>query len=246
VHRLATSELRLSNYQWNAIEGDRVGNIGRLADLSVVLATAGSIAVTCLSIYFLRKENSTKIYLIWYLFSLSLFIAFSVFAYANLAGVMSIEDMFGRKLSRIIFSIYAYSLDFGEELKLIAFVVLLVCVPQLLAYVLSGISGSSSSLVFVSRISQVAIWSMIKFLAVCSGLFLASPLSDILTGELNTNYLYIVNSLINIASAFGLMAGYLRGLPLLSRAVEVESFRFISRIHAYCTRNKVDVDMGPH
>jgi hypothetical protein len=48
-------------------------------------------------------------------------------------------------------------------------VVGLVVVPQLLSYVLSGLSGSASRPVFVSQITNVAVWSLVKFLAALSG-----------------------------------------------------------------------------
>jgi len=67
-----------------------------------------------------------------------------------------------------------------DEFVLVATVVYLTIGPQFLAYLLSGLSGSAATPIFVRQISTIAVWSIIKFLAGLSGILLAHPFARLL------------------------------------------------------------------
>ena len=116
---------------------------------------------------FLREEHATKIYVVWYCFSLS-FVAFSVLGINARIKDVAIEDIFGQ-----FASVYEWLTGFGAEVVTVAVFLALVVLPQWLAYVFSGLSGCATRPMFISQATDVAMWSLIKTVAAISGITLA-------------------------------------------------------------------------
>jgi hypothetical protein len=116
---------------------------------------------------FLREEHATKIYVVWYCFSLS-FVAFSFLGIHARIENIAVEDIFGQ------FSwVYVWLTGFRAEVVTVAVFLGLVVLPQWLAYFFSGISGCATRPMFVSQATDVAMWSLIKTVAAISGITLA-------------------------------------------------------------------------
>jgi hypothetical protein len=81
---------------------------------------------------------------------------------------------FGESGNVIFRTVYNSLTDIKGEAKLVLAVVGLVVVPQLLTYFLGGLSGSASPPVFVSQITDLAVLSLVKFLAAWSGIVAAN------------------------------------------------------------------------
>jgi hypothetical protein len=205
------------------------------------------------SIAFLRKNHAQHIYLVWYLFSFSFVVLCSLITYSNVMEPNPIShscNSFGLAYSelpaiKLVESISAYVTDLRGELLIISIVVGLVAVPQLLAYILSGISGSATTPIFVSKITQFAIWSLIKFLAVFSGLLMAYPVVELIIHtscsfavqfDYGYDFSIFVLSIINFSFSFGLMLIYFKGLSLLDYLYRNDAFYIVRRMHEYFTR----------
>jgi hypothetical protein len=156
-------------------------------DQPIALATIIFVIplVISLCIFRLRKDHPTEIYIVWYFFAL-LFVAFSfLHAYAWIKET-TVDGIFGQ------FAwgkwVYHSLTDWKAEVLLVLVFLGLVALPQLSAYILSGLSGSASRPMLVLQATDMAIWSLIKTLASLSGITLAGflwaqDLSRLITAE---------------------------------------------------------------
>jgi hypothetical protein len=142
--------------------------------LSPLILWAFSIAAFLFFLWFikvatisLRVGHATKVYVVWYTFSLS-FVAFSFLGiFARIEG-KDVEALFGQ-----FAWVYEWLTGFGAEVATVAVFLGVVIFPQLLAYFFSGLSGCASRPMFVSQATDVATWSLIKTVAGISGISLA-------------------------------------------------------------------------
>jgi hypothetical protein len=130
----------------------------------------------------LRRHNSLEIFAIWYVFSLLLLIFLALYFFAEKSS-QEITDLLGPSYTGILKLIYNSLTNVSAELLLVSAFVYIGIIPQLLTYLLSGLSGSASQPRFVRQIGIAAIWMLIKFMAALSGILLARPLADLLLGK---------------------------------------------------------------
>jgi hypothetical protein len=123
------------------------------------------LALVCFFIWALRKTHAGEIYVIWLFFTFFFVLSFLLdSASLNLSA------------GEIVADVYSYLDDADTEAKIVFGTFVLLIVPQLLTYFLSGLSGSASPPVFVSQITNIAVWSLVKFLAAFSGIVTATSL----------------------------------------------------------------------
>lgn len=91
-------------------------------------------------------------------------------------------DVLGPSYAETLKAVHHYLTDVDDEFRLVAAVVYLAIGPQLLTYLLSGLSGSATPPKFVRQIGTIAIWSVIKFVAALSGILLAEPVARLSLG----------------------------------------------------------------
>ena len=132
----------------------------------------------------LNRQHSGEIYAIWYVFSFFFLLFFALYLTAEREG-KEVTDVLGPSSAETLKAVYNYLTNIEDELLLVAAVVYLAIAPQLLTYVLSGLSGSATAPVFVRQIRTIALWSLIKFLAGLSGILLAHALAELFLGKGN-------------------------------------------------------------
>jgi len=142
-----------------------------------------------LSIWKLRKTHAHHIYVIWLFFSF-FFVLFAVlFAVAEVNNVQ-LEDVFGEDAKKVFTVVLKWLRDGEGEVKLVLVMVGLIILPQWLTYVLSGLSGSASPPFFVSQVTDIAIWSLVKFSAALGGIVLAEPIVKLVMGRKVESFLF--------------------------------------------------------
>jgi hypothetical protein len=197
--------------------------------------SAISFLVLVLCIFRLRRRYAAEIYAVWYIFPLTFIIAVGLLVLRN----YSVSYFGGGEGIRYagqywwINEAYQYLTDFEGELEIVSAVLVLALLPQYLTYLLGGLSGSASKPLFVSQITRVAIWSVIKFLAGCAGLFLGFCARLAASGYAPP--VLLADGMINLAGSFFVMLVYLEGSAFLGDGKRswLNVFR---RIHNYCTR----------
>ena len=141
----------------------------------LLILMAGSISK-------LSRDHFLEIYAIWYVFSLLFLIFLALHAISGRTG-KEITDLFGEPYAGAMKLVYNSLTNVQDELVLVSAFVYLAVAPQILAYILSGLSGSATPPRWVRQIGTIAIWSLLKFLAALSGILLARPAYNLFLGK---------------------------------------------------------------
>ena len=132
----------------------------------------------------------------------------------------------------------ALALDFSVGLTLA--VAGVVIVPQLIAYVLSALSGSASSPFAISFFMSFTIWSIVKAFIIASGTLLATALVSVWNHwPLSKEQLFtlVSSSFLFLMLPFLLLYLYYEADKLLLYASN--RFPKLQKFHALCTRNRI-------
>jgi hypothetical protein len=192
------------------------------------------LAIICIAIGFLRKRHSGEIFLIWYLFS---------FFFILVTG-LGISGNYPTQTTSVICGsyketcaeIFTLFINVDDELFFVGTLAALAIIPQILTYILSGLSGSARSPTGLWHIEKFAIWSFIKVSACYSGaivsFFIWGP-------QFVSRQQQISAGLQQIAIPFGLAAVELWLTDALPRIwIRCEnSLSLLKKVHDFCTKN---------
>jgi len=125
----------------------------------------------------LRKECPQQIYVIWYItsFFFLLFLGLEITAEKHQMHLVQVCGSYEETCKFL----YGYLTNLDDELTVLGIVTALAIGPQLMTYVLSGISGAANAPKFVWQIEQAVVWSFIKFAAGLGGIRMASPFAKL-------------------------------------------------------------------
>jgi hypothetical protein len=203
---------------------------GRLIFVSIL------IFALYLSLRQLKDAHSREIYAIWYVFSL-FFVIFSGLAYIATIKQIKVIAVCGEYASTCR-AMIGWLVNVNDELILVGSLFAIGIIPQLLTYLLSGLTGSASPPKFVWHIEQIAVWSLIKFLAGFSGVTMGITFGEFAAGKPSDFGVYLGGAMF-VFGAFYLAAAetWLReGLPALWRSYEAHLWP-LAAIHRFFTRN---------
>jgi hypothetical protein len=190
----------------------------------------------------MRKKYPHEIYAIWYIFFLFFLIFLALYLYAE-SEHQQITEILGPSYVGTLKAIQKTLTTVEDELLLVGAIVYLGIAPQLLTYVISGLSGAATAPIYIRQIGLVAVWSIIKFLAGLGGILLAQPAAKwwlkqpVPIGEVDSG-------LAAIAIAFALAAMQhkffdnafeVNLMPGLRMGFQVP---FLMKIHEYFTRHR--------
>ena len=167
--------MTFDDFTWYAINSLQSVNFVRLFLLVGYIYTSPILLV--ISVWKLRRTHSGHIYVIRLFFSF-FFVFFAFLYFAAALNNVKVEEVFGEKARKFFVILLDYLRDGEGEIKLVLVMVGLVVLPQWLTYVLSGLSGSASPPVFVSQVTDLAIWSLVKFSAALAGIVMADRSSS--------------------------------------------------------------------
>jgi|SRR5208337_4258916 len=139
----------------------------------------------------------------------------------------------------IVQSWVAASRDIEAEYYILIAIFVVLAVPQIISYLISGIFGCASRPLFISQITKFIMWSLIKAFAVISGISAANAIFDILgvfPGRTQDEFDHEMQALITIASAFFYMMIYYRSKNVLGYIANHPRFRFAKSVHEFLTR----------
>jgi hypothetical protein len=193
------------------------------------------------SILRLRRQFPHDIYAIWYVFSFFFLLFFSLYLFAEKDG-KAVTDVLGPSLAPTLNAAYGYLTKVDDELWLVGAIVYLGIFPQLLTYLLGGLSGSATAPKFVRQISMVAVWSLIKFMAGLAGILLSDPFAKLCLGGQSLPK-DVLQGIIFITAAFFLARLHRQYfdrefvLPItLGLHIQIRA-PILARIHKYLTRH---------
>jgi hypothetical protein len=147
------------------------------------------LLMMCAVILYMRRWHAPKVYVSWLVFSFFFSIFIGPAFYADRHGI-GLEEVCGDYEKRCA-EIIAGLTSFEHEIGLLAILIGITVVPQLLAYCLSALSGSATAPRYIWTIHQMAVWSLIKFVAGIGGIFLAQGIARSITdGGVTNNVVY--------------------------------------------------------
>jgi hypothetical protein len=148
----------------------------------IYVVSVGIPAAMLLAFIFELRRHPGEIYTIWYIFSFFFLLFLFLYSFAEKEG-KEVTDILGPSLAGNLKVVYDYLTNFDDEFRLVAVLVYLAIGPQLLTYLLSGLSGSAIPPMFVRQIRTIAVWSLIKFTAALGGILLAHLLANFWFGK---------------------------------------------------------------
>jgi len=197
--------------------------------------------------------NSDDLNILWYLFSLTLVITIIVIVWVIPTGVFAHIEFLGRptdEKGKLLYALGDALTDFGVELKLLFAAVLVVLIPQALAYVACALNGCASRVRFVDACTSFVFWGVVKFFSVAAGysvarVFSAVVFDGIAPGRLASASWYgkildLCGGLYLMLICVALALGYTRGRRLFDRvsgACPPLVRAAASRFHVFATRN---------
>ena len=124
----------------------------------------------------LADGHGTDVWVVWYLFSLASTSTFLIAAWASSVGAVDTRGSFHGDLGSAIGALLNFMLDLEAEIKLFASLLVIVVVPLLASYLLSGLFGCASRLILVGRSVSFFVWGVVKSLVVAAGIVFALAL----------------------------------------------------------------------
>jgi hypothetical protein len=144
-------------------------------------------------------------------------------------------ERFGEDAKKVFVIVLNWLRDGEGELKLVLVMVGLVVLPQWLTYVLSGLSGSASPPVFVSQVTDLAIWSLVKFSAALAGIVTAEPVVKlVMDGSFDGRSILDTIGLLGVAFLLVWVNSVVR--YRMEHLYQRRAFRTLRRLHKFFTR----------
>ncbi len=209
----------------------------------LLLGTPLLLSALILSVWQLKDTHSREVYVIWYAFSLFfvIFLGFGFFATQSGNEVTTVCGQYADTCK----TLFKYLTGVHDELILVGSLLAIGILPQLLAYLLSGLSGSASPPLFVWEVERIAVLSLIKFLAGFGGVAMGIATGELAGGKSQSFGVYFGAAMFVFAAFFlAAMEIWMReSLPVLWRKHE-SRLRLLSAAHRFFTRNVPNNDVN--
>src|SRR5450631_287979 len=187
-----------------------------------------------LGTFAMSRKHTRELNLIWYLNSL-FFLVFYVLSLVAERKNTQLTAICG-SYQTVCDDAYGALTNIQDEVVLIATFSAIAVIPQILGYLLSGLSGVASSPKFLGHVRSVAVWSWIKFLAALSGIQTGQLFAKMTAGR-QVSYSEFLDGFALIALAF-MVAGFYCGIDDEEPGWFRRRFSFLVRnIHSFCTRS---------
>lgn len=121
----------------------------------------------------LVEAEPSDVRLIWYVFSLSLVITLLLAEWAAHAGAIDTQGAFHGEHGALLQKLLSIMLDFDLDMAIFGSLVVLILLPQVLSYVLSGLFGGASAPIFVGKTIDVFAFLIAKMFITGAGILVA-------------------------------------------------------------------------
>lgn len=191
----------------------------------------------------LKKSHGRDIRIVWYFFSLSTVVTFLVAIWAIKEGAINTDGNFQGSYGPTLQALLSFMLDLKTDFFILGTIVSIIIIPQLITYLLSGISGSASSPLFIDSSKDIFVWGAIKSFAICAGIIFTLSIFSFAEGWMDLNK--FLESIIFVTLAL-LMFSFLTLLPYRDTDKVIDDLEKLTpnfivlrlqSIHKFCTRN---------
>ena len=142
-----------------------------------LILAAAFLFITCFfvswySIRQLRKDHGGDVRVVWYLFSLTLVITCEIASWAVSNGVLN-EHGFEGELGAFLEKLLITMLNLEASLIFVLSIAGLIVLPQLIGYLLSGLSGCAGTPFLIEGSLSFLAWGLVKSFSVCGGIVIS-------------------------------------------------------------------------
>lgn len=142
--------------------------------LSHAAITLTSILEVCSLIFInwlLARTQPSGLRMIWYFFSLSLVATTEIGLHARYMNAINEHGQFLGEYGHLLELGLHLMSDLNTDILMFLGLLVVVILPQLLSYVMSGLFGVASMPLFAARSTTIFVWAIVKSFTVCSGIW---------------------------------------------------------------------------
>lgn len=201
------------------------------------------VIVLCFCIWHLRTLHGHAIRLIWLFFGIGCHVSFLILVFAREIGAIDSNGSFNGPLGHVLDVCMKLFMDINGDFLLALGIVSMLIVPQLIAYVLSGLSRNAGPVLFVGPAIDFLVWFVVKSFITIAGLLsvvLGAAIWYHWLGPRNTEFVLTCLSVIVLTTtcAFVVIVIRLLGgelLELITASCPRVIVRWARRIHWYAS-----------
>ena len=147
-------------------------------DLSIFspIVAVASLVIIAFSARELSNKHQSDVRVIWYLFSLAVVLTYLVAAWAKSINAIDDGGRFHGTTGQVISFLLKAALDIESSMLLGLSILVLVFGPQIISYLLSGLTGCAASPILLGGTLSFVTWGLVKTFAVASGVILTVSL----------------------------------------------------------------------
>lgn len=194
---------------------------------------------------FTSKKHPSHVQTVSYCFSLGFIATAMVAIWAHSVEAVDKHGLYKGPNGHYVFDYINYGLSLYDEIVIIAALLLLLVLPQLMAYAISGAFGSASKPVLFRSGSIFAFWCIIKSFWTTSGVMVALGVLGKLYRWQSFDILFtlklIVGALILMCSSSVCIYAYNdlhEAVNIALKNIPIRVKRFGKRLHKCATRNR--------
>jgi hypothetical protein len=124
----------------------------------------------------LSQNHGRDIRIVWYLFSLALVLTSIIILWA--IGIKAIDEngIFHGDIGILMHKLFAFMLDLDTDLKIFFTILVVIILPQVISYFLSGLYGCATSPILIEQSIDFFVFSIIKSLSIASGIIFSASI----------------------------------------------------------------------
>ena len=189
----------------------------------------------------IRKQHGAEVRVVWYFFSLAVVAVAGIACHAISVGAIDEGGNFHGKYGEFIKDALNFMLDLKGGIFWVTVAFVLFLVPQLLSYVLSGISGCASAPLFISGSFDFLVWGYLKAFVTCAGITFSIGLlcfSGLISSDFKSAPMLLPFSLLLLLVVFAILFFYLEGGNYMKRLSDEfpKLMRRCMKVHGFFTR----------
>ena len=202
-------------------------------------------------INFLLKNNGKYVRIVWFLFSLSVILSFTISFVSRKMGYINETGEFKGAFGDFLGYLLKAALGVTESFYFVLIVSFLIIAPQLLNYILSGINGFAARPIFVEGVYSFFVWGVVKAMVVAAGVYSTISMYAFLDGwsgfEIGKAVGGVFVSTFLLIISFLFLGIYASPMKEVSgdeskkmRRVLRKKFGYIYKFHTWMIRNSKD------
>lgn len=210
--------------------------------MSILVISVVLIFLILGAVSLIRKQHGAEVRVVWYFFSLSVVAVAGIACHAISVGAIDEGGNFHGKYGEFIMGALNFMLDLKGGIFWVTGAVVLFLLPQLLSYVLSGISGCASAPLFISGSFDFLVWGYLKAFVTCAGITFSIGLlcfSGLIPSDFKSAPILLPFSLLLLLVVFSFLFLYLEGENYM-RALADNFPKLMQRcikVHRFFTRH---------